>query len=551
MSEKRKRVVLNLEQKLEIVKKVNTDQISVNKVALEYGIGIQTVRDIVKNKTKLEGFIQNSDSSQVIKKRKTMKNSTYEELDNVMIKWFQQKRAEGTPVSGPMCMAQADFFFKKLGLTGPFNGTVGWLRRFKERHGIRELKIQGEQLSGNLVVATEFCDNLEKLIKEKKFVKEQIYNADETGLYWRAMPTKTLASEKEKRAPGYKISKDRITVLCCANASGDCRLPLAVVGKAKSPRSLKNIKNLPVTYFNHNSAWITRDIFREWFNGTFVPHVKKYLQEKGLPQEAVLVVDNAPSHPTELMSEDGKIFVYFLPPNVTALVQPMDQGVIETMKKIYRKTIMLDLILCDSSDPLKFWKSLSIKEAIYTIADAWQKLKMSTIIKAFQKILPDEEENVTGDSVQGNIVNDEFSLEDVDSLATQLQKVDGCQQVTKEDILEWFEVDKGEQGYKLLSDEELVDNAIASTSGAVAVDNAGEAENVESDDSEDGLTAKTNVSTKEALTAAETLLSYFECHGDIDYSDVLHVRRLISVLKKKEWEKMKQSKITNFFQRRH
>lgn len=548
MSEKRKRVVLTLEQKLDIVTKVNSG-VSVSKVALEYGIGIQTVRDIVKNKPKLEDFIQNSNSSQVMKKRKTMKNSTYEQLDTTMIKWFQQKRAEGAPVSGPMCMAQANFFFKKLGLTGEFNATVGWLRRFKERHGIRELQIQGEQLSGDVVAATEFCGEFEELIKAKKFVKEQIYNADETGLYWRAMPTKTLASEKEKRAPGYKVSKDRITILCCANASGEDKLPLAVVGKSKSPRSLKNIKNLPVTYFSHNSAWITRDIFKEWFSGTFVPHVKKYLQKKELPQEAVLVIDNAPSHPTQLMSEDGKIFVHFLPPNVTALVQPMDQGVIETMKKIYRKTIMLDLILCDSSDPLKFWKSLSIKEAIYTIADSWQKVKATTVTKAFQKIVPDPQETDTGEAVQQSSAADEFSQEEVDNLTTQLQAIDGCQQVTKENILEWLEVDKCEQGYKLLSDEEIVENAIASTSAA-AGNNEPETEKDESDDSEDEVSFKTLVSSKEALTAAETLLSYFECHSDIDYSDVLHVRRFISVIKKKNWEKMKQSKITNFFQRR-
>lgn len=44
--------------------------------------------------------------------------------------------------------------------------------------------------------------------------------------------------------------------------------------------------------------------------------------------KAVLLLDNAPSHPCEalLKSDDGKIFVKYLQPSVTALIQPMDQG---------------------------------------------------------------------------------------------------------------------------------------------------------------------------------------------------------------------------------
>jgi hypothetical protein len=58
--------------------------------------------------------------------------------------------------------------------------------------------------------------------------------------------------------------------------------------------------------------------------------VRQHLKSLDLPQKAVLLLDNAPSHPNEdiLKSEDGNIFVKYLPPNVTAMIQPMDQGVI-------------------------------------------------------------------------------------------------------------------------------------------------------------------------------------------------------------------------------
>jgi hypothetical protein len=50
-----------------------------------------------------------------------------------------------------------------------------------------------------------------------------------------------------------------------------------------------------------------------------------FLKEKGLPQKAVLLLDNAPSHPSEniLTSDNSLIVVKLLPPNVTAIIQLM------------------------------------------------------------------------------------------------------------------------------------------------------------------------------------------------------------------------------------
>ena len=47
----------------------------------------------------------------------------------------------------------------------------------------------------------------------------------------------------------------------------------------------------------------------------------------------------------ELVSADGKITAKFLPPNVTALVQPIDQGVLESINRVYRNSVFRDLIL--------------------------------------------------------------------------------------------------------------------------------------------------------------------------------------------------------------
>ena len=44
-----------------------------------------------------------------------------------------------------------------------------------------------------------------------------MYNADETGLNWKALRYETLASKIEASAPGHKISQERVTVHTCAS----------------------------------------------------------------------------------------------------------------------------------------------------------------------------------------------------------------------------------------------------------------------------------------------------------------------------------------------
>ncbi|XP_069669720.1 jerky protein homolog-like isoform X6 [Periplaneta americana] len=136
---KRKRLVLSIQKKLEIIQKLETGY-TVKQIALQYGLGDSTVRDILKKKEKLVSFASASDSTRAMMKRKTMKKSTYEELDKAMLEWIIQERARGTPVSGPICMKQARNFFEALGMEGEFDASSGWFTRFKQRHGVLEIK---------------------------------------------------------------------------------------------------------------------------------------------------------------------------------------------------------------------------------------------------------------------------------------------------------------------------------------------------------------------------------------------------------------------------
>ena len=72
--------------------------------------------------------------------------------------------------------------------------------------------------------------------------------------------------------------------------------------------------------------------------------VEKHLAENNLTRKAILVLDNASSHPANDQLKDGDIKALFLPANVTSIRQPMDQGVLQALKKKYRRTLLSYII---------------------------------------------------------------------------------------------------------------------------------------------------------------------------------------------------------------
>jgi len=61
------------------------------------------------------------------------------------------------------------------------------------------------------------------------------------------MPEHTYLFKNES-TKGFKSSKERVTVLCCANMKGEKR-DLLVIGKSKNPQCFKGVRSLPVDYY--------------------------------------------------------------------------------------------------------------------------------------------------------------------------------------------------------------------------------------------------------------------------------------------------------------
>lgn len=89
-------------------------------------------------------------------------------------------------------------------------------------------------------------------------------------------------------------------------------------------------------------------------------------------------MDNAPSHlPAEELNIDEHITVMYMPPNVTPLIQPMDQNAIRLTKLFYRKNLLSSVL--SQNDVGAALKAVTLRDVTLNLHLAWEKLK-STVI---------------------------------------------------------------------------------------------------------------------------------------------------------------------------
>ena len=101
------------------------------------------------------------------------------------------------------------------------------------------------------------------------------------------------------------------------------KLKPVVIGKAQHPRALAgvNMDQLPVHYYGQQSSWMSQEIMTHWF----LFHLDRELKEHyGENTDVILTIDNAGCHPPDLNELLDYVEVKYLPPNTTAVIQPMD-----------------------------------------------------------------------------------------------------------------------------------------------------------------------------------------------------------------------------------
>ncbi|GFS71424.1 tigger transposable element-derived protein 1 [Trichonephila clavipes] len=229
---KHQRQSISLETKIAILDRLGKGEGS-TAIGKHFNLGESTVQAIKKN----EATIRKS----VISGRKlSTKFASYtrdvllERTERAIAIWIEEQVQRRIPVSGYLIQEKALQFYNSMEQSEAststsqagkeFSASKGWLTGFLKRNALHNIKITGESATADEGAAKIFPEELAKIIEDGDYSADQVFNADETGLYWKRLPNRTYIAKDEKTASGHKASKDRVTLLLCSNASGDWML---------------------------------------------------------------------------------------------------------------------------------------------------------------------------------------------------------------------------------------------------------------------------------------------------------------------------------------
>jgi len=366
---KRKRVALDYEKKTEIIKfaeanpKATQQEISNHFTALwDISIKRRTVGDILTDKSRIL-----SDDIEGTPPRKRHRSAHHVDMESALFMWFTNARAQNIPVSDDILKTKAKRFGDEMGIT-EFQYSNGWLGRFKIRHNITSQVISGESAGIDAALINDGRKKAADAIKN--FELHNVFNIDETGLFYRLLPDRSLTTSDSTK--GIKKIKDRITVALCCNADGSEKIKPMVIGKSKNPRCFKNFNvNLYVNYTSNKKAWMTSALFHDWL----VNFNKSMKRQR---RNVLLIMDNAPSH---IIPKLSNVKIHFLPPTTTSHLQPLDSGIIQSFKKHYRKQQLTHLVDCiDRKEP----PVLLLNTSIRFVRNAWDLVTTQTIVNCWR-----------------------------------------------------------------------------------------------------------------------------------------------------------------------
>ncbi|XP_064475802.1 tigger transposable element-derived protein 6-like [Ornithodoros turicata] len=177
-----KRKSLSVDAKVQIINAVAKGE-KKKDVAARFGIPVNSLSTILKGKENILAAVAAGTSTT----RKRLKVAHYDDVDKATFTWFLEMLASRVPLTGAIVV------------------------------------LCGESLSADVVGAATWQEEELKGILEK-YQPKDIYNADETALFYQMMPGRTLTL-KGRRCEGGTQSKQRFSVLFCVNMdSSDKRL---------------------------------------------------------------------------------------------------------------------------------------------------------------------------------------------------------------------------------------------------------------------------------------------------------------------------------------
>nr|CAI5822981.1 unnamed protein product [Callosobruchus analis] len=207
-------------------------------------------------------------------------------------------------------------FNKETGMAGK-----AWYYAFMKRHKDLSLrlpeKVSMARAAGfNEQNVNHFFDLLEKLVDKEGFKALTVYNVDEIGFSTVQKRNQKIIARRGKHQVGGISSGERgvnTTVICCANAAGQCIPPMIIYKK-----SLKTGAPPGAIVTTSDTEYINSELFLAWLRH-FIETVKPSQQKK-----ALLLLDGHTTHSKNLnailLARDLCVVLLQLPGNIQTSV---------------------------------------------------------------------------------------------------------------------------------------------------------------------------------------------------------------------------------------
>lgn len=187
---------------MQVINTFDEEKTSVRELAKRFHIGKTQAAEIIKKREDIRAKWHAG--TNVNQKRSFFKTEGLQ-VDKLCYEWFVKARNKSIPISGPLLKAKAKEIAEKIDYND-FRASDGWLHKFRIRHNISFKCISGESASVNSDDVQQFFEKIPSLLLGYR--PEDVYNADETGLFFRALPNKTLAFKSEKCVGGKCLKKE-------------------------------------------------------------------------------------------------------------------------------------------------------------------------------------------------------------------------------------------------------------------------------------------------------------------------------------------------------
>ncbi|KAF0689036.1 Aste57867_19470 [Aphanomyces stellatus] len=344
------------------------------------------------------------------KRTKGMGTTLPTECEEQLAQWVRTMRGDGVPVTARMLQIMALEYAIDAGFTETeFYASWHWMQGFKKRFNLstrcRTRTGQCTPADGEAALE-EFSTQVKNYMEEHEI--DVVYNADQTGVNYEYLPTKTQNARGEntvwERCGGK--TKDRATAMVLGDSNGT-KYPLFVVVKTAASKIKAVVKeNIAVRHGFGKSVWKTINPLQEtlgcqiygnpsawWNSGLTIEFLRYHFSTRvDLLSKVLLLLDDFSGHFSDdvlACAEELNVKLMKVPPRYTWVCQPADVAWIRPMK-VRLRNLWIAMIKRQVLSSKRSGTSFQLqppkrKSILKWIADVWSDLPRSVILNGFAK----------------------------------------------------------------------------------------------------------------------------------------------------------------------